>query len=119
MTILLKSCYIAPFIIFFLSSWFFLHYYVIVGEKYDKFNKPLLYKTLTPWQVLHVVLYTIAGYFFPHCVIEFFIIGLVWEMYEKMLGSLTKDYTWWSGYRIHDIMYNLLGLVIGFTISML
>lgn len=89
------------------------------------------------WSISHILLYMYFGYVFPDYFAEFFIIGIIWELFEssfhrdtfdKLIGchnsvsqicefiSKIKPYDFWYG-KCDDIIMNMLGFTIGVIIK--
>lgn len=72
------------------------------------------------WPVTHFVLFFIIGWFYPDCGVVAMTGGILWELVEAILGSLTPpdkvngstnnfEYTKWWGMSFKDIIANALG----------
>jgi len=89
------------------------------------------------WSVTHIILYIYFGYFFPNYFVEFFIIGVIWELFEsffcqesvsKLLGCHKSEHIWcrglkkvnscdyWYG-KIDDLAMNSIGFIIGMQLA--
>lgn len=64
------------------------------------------------WQLSHVVLYFVLGFIFPQLWFMFFLMGIVWEAIEELLGHITRDREWWKASAV-DIPLNTSGLLLG------
>jgi hypothetical protein len=63
---------------------------------------------ITFWGVTHILLYLLLSFLFPSFYIEFFIIGIVFEIYE---------YYFCKCHDIMDIFLNAFGIIIGKYLS--
>ena len=89
------------------------------------------------WAVTHVLFFLLLGFLFPNNLFEIMIIGIVWEIFETIMGSFkimvfahrpaslldkqkNGDYIepWWYG-RVTDIAFNLIGAISGSTLRSL
>ena len=77
------------------------------------------------WALLHTVLFFILAYLFPQYILEFSIIGIMWELLEystgdpevrEIIGLDFRGGKWWYG-RLSDIMFNSIGLILGYLAS--
>ena len=79
------------------------------GEKYFISTPPYKQKEikkciLTFWGVTHFILYFILSFLFPSFYIEFFILGIIFEIYE---------YYEFSCHDYNDLILNTLGILLG------
>lgn len=63
---------------------------------------------MTFWGFTHVLLYTILGFLFPDMFIQLFLLGIIFEIYEKYKFDCHDTL---------DIYFNTIGLLIGYTAS--
>jgi hypothetical protein len=80
------------------------------------------------WALTHFTMYFILAYFFPRYYVLLFIIGVLYEVFEyvigrtknsfKYLGPMTTDgdQSWWYG-RVSDIVFNTFGIITGVALS--
>ena len=84
---------------------------------YLEFLCTKLYKHITGWSITHVIWFFIMGYLCPQRVEEFMLIGIFWEVLEKIIGKLTgKENFWTSGGtkgQITDLIMNYIGYIVG------
>ena len=98
----------------------------------DPLNK-VLFKigpvTISWWPISHFLLYAILGFFFPTCFIPLMILGILWELFELLLGILSKKRQsvtrgvqygdkWWSA-NLFDPFFNAAGFLVGMLIAKL
>lgn len=82
------------------------------------FKKDLLRTRLLPcegcdlWALSHATLYFMLGYLFPKHLFILMLMGIVWEVIETGLGTVSD---WWFG-RTTDIAFNLVGLIGGYAL---
>ena len=74
--------------------------------------KKFLYRetlgSMTYWQILHFLTRIVLGYFSPDYFILITLIDILWETFEKYFLGIED----WK-----DLIYNILGLIIGTTIA--
>ena len=63
---------------------------------------------LTFWGITHFILYFILSYLFPNFYIEFFVLGIIFEIYEYYKFTC-HDY--------NDLFLNTLGIFLGHILS--
>ena len=67
----------------------------------------------TRWSVSHFMLYFIIGNLCPHHLKEFMIIGVLWEIIERIITTMTESQQLWTnkgwGGQLTDLFMNLLG----------
>lgn len=69
------------------------------------------------WALLHILIFFILTFIFPNQYILLFILGIMWEITEHLLGSYFKYINikclsqWWY-FRYIDILYNLFGIIL-------
>lgn len=68
------------------------------------------------WCVSHIILYIILGYFAPNYWHVAILLGVLWELFEKMLENKQLKYAKSKSY---DIVRNIAGLGIGIVLSRL
>lgn len=127
-------------IIIYFSSLFVIYGYDQLAEK-DILNNKITTKSIlgsngiSYWAFSHLIMYMILGYLLPNHFIILTIVGIVWELFETVVGYLTmpKDIkkegkrkitgeenieymNWWSG-SIKDIIFNTIGFLIGYTLN--
>lgn len=104
----------------------------------DPFNEKLIHVPglgdLSGWRISHLVLFFIIGFMFPGCDVLAITSGIVWEIFEEVMGKIIppkhvrdrsdeggsiedlqdKDYkyNWWSG-SVNDIWLNTVGFYLG------
>lgn len=82
------------------------------------FKRDLLRTRLFPcegcdlWALSHTILYFMLGYLFPEHLFILMLMGIVWEVVETGLGTMSD---WWFG-RTTDIAFNLVGLIGGYVL---
>ena len=91
----------------------------IIIFKYNKILSIYLKKIIiekpriTLWQVTHFILYFILGKFCKNNHVFFFMIGLLWELIEKLYGKFTGEEFYWTSDggngQITDVIMNILG----------
>jgi len=77
------------------------------------------------WSLSHVIFYYIIGILFPDCMLLAMTIGVLWEIFEEVLGSfkptnvmsdkssgLQYNEGWFRG-SVLDVIYNFIGFVAG------
>ena len=84
---------------------------------YLGFLSTKLYKHITGWSITHIIWFFIMGYLCPGHIQEFMLMGILWEVLEKIIGILTgKEKFWTSGGtkgQITDLIMNYIGYVVG------
>ena len=67
----------------------------------------------TRWCFSHFMLYFIIGNLCPHHLKEFMIIGVLWEIIERIITTMTESQNLWTnkgwGGQLTDLFMNLLG----------
>jgi len=103
--------------------------------KCDPMNKTVFQlgklKCCSMWPISHFILYLIWGFLCPECWIFFSIVGVLWELFETILGMNSKKTddiitrkngvqynNYWSG-SLLDIIFNSLGLLVGISLNKL
>jgi len=94
----------------------------------DQINRVLIdNKTMKfgGWSLSHVIFYYIIGLLFPDCMLLAMTIGVLWEIFEEVLGmfkpiniGITKSnglqYSeGWIRGSVSDVIYNFIGFVAG------
>ena len=68
---------------------------------------------LTYWSATHFLVYYAIGKMCPNKYLFFLFVGIMWELIEKIYGTLRREEQYWTsgGYKgqIIDIIINLLG----------
>lgn len=105
----MDSCYLSIFlgflncigIIIFIGKLNFLDQVVI--------NKP----RLTLWSATHCIFFYIMGKLCPNQYLRYFILGVSWEIFEKIYGKWTNRELYWTSNgslgQIYDIIMNIMG----------
>jgi|LakMenEpi03Aug12_release.lakeMendotaPanAssembly.Ray.scaffolds.fasta_scaffold03339_15 hypothetical protein len=86
------------------------------------------------WVASHFIFYFILGFMFPYCARGILTIGLLWEIFESVLGYIKKskddcpkelnkenfEYTrsWWTG-TVKDVIVNTCGFLFGMLMNMI
>lgn len=79
------------------------------------FLNPVIIKNprLTIWSVTHFITFYIVGKLCPNQYFKFFIMGVLWEGFEKNYGIVTGKELYWTSNgiqgQISDIIMNTLG----------
>ena len=88
---------------------------ITIFSSYLQFMKKNIFKIpfLTRWSLSHVLLYFILGSLCPNQFYEFMIIGLLWEIIERIFGMMNETtYFWtsdgWRGQTV-DLIMNIIG----------
>lgn len=101
---------------------------------YDPLNvkimdAPMFNRGLSMWPLTHFLLFLLLGILFPHCDVIIIGAGILWEVFEMLLGAFlgggmrqplrqTTDSlveyrgNWWGG-SIQDIVMNIAGFYTG------
>jgi hypothetical protein len=85
-------------------------------------ERPLfhVFGTLLPvtwWRISHMLLYKWFGFWFPHHIVLFFTLGVMWEVTEWALGKIyNKKYMVGTG---EDIVFNMIGFNLGTLLTLL
>jgi hypothetical protein len=79
-------------------------------EDEQKFKKNQEYCLVSLWAVCHVYLYIVIGFFCPNLFVESFIIGALFEYFEKMK---------WDCHDGLDVIFNSFGFGIGYFLNKL
>ncbi len=69
---------------------------------------PLVDCFITLWGVTHFVLYVILGALCPSLFYETFVLGVLFEVFEKIF---------WEGHDLLDILLNTLGFIVGLCVN--
>ena len=78
------------------------------------------------WSLTHIIFYYFVGLLFPDCILIAMTVGVIWEIFEEVLGSVkpsniggvTKSsslqykHGWIRG-TLSDVVYNFIGFVAG------
>ena len=110
-------------------------------SKHDILNKkvitaPMLGKNCCSWwPISHFVLFTICAYIWPHKWKDMFVLGVLWEFVEGIIGylytprnevvrfkntrssdgSLEYEQWWSSSYK--DVYFNSAGIILGLSLK--
>lgn len=126
-------------IILYFGTLLSLYGYSDLAEK-DILNKKITKKSffgsngVSYWGFTHFIMYAILGYMLPNCFIPLTIVGILWELFETLMGRITMpeeikktrknrvtgDYSpeylnWWSG-SVKDVVLNSMGFLVGYII---
>jgi len=102
-------------------------------SKFDPMNRNIGIYNNSAWVASHFILYFVLGFMFPYCARGFLTVGVIWEIFESIIGyykskvsdtecSPEKDNkyqygkSWWTG-TIKDIFVNAVGFLCGALIS--
>jgi hypothetical protein len=96
------------------------------------FDFPYLENCCSLWPISHGILFFIIGILFPDCDIIAIGGGIIWELIEMLMGSVTSkqrqgvrrsakskiEYSknWWAG-SMKDILFNIVGFYLGKAVS--
>ena len=81
----------------------------IINKKDEKENnKKHTYCLVSLWAITHVCLYVLIGFFCPNLFVESFIIGALFEYFEKYK---------WGCHDSLDVIFNSIGFCIGYIIK--
>ena len=68
---------------------------------------------ITLWSITHFMCYFIVGTLCPNKYLEFLLLGISWEIFEKIYGKSTGDELYWTSTgvsgQLNDIIMNTLG----------
>ena len=71
------------------------------------------YSNISLWKVTHFITYFIIGILCPNNYILFLILGICWEIFEKLYGEYTNNVKYWTSdglySQIKDVGFNMLG----------
>jgi len=86
----------------------------ILGNSKSTMDKKIGDSTyLTRWSISHFMLYFIIGNLCPHHLKEFMIIGLLWEIIERIISTMIESPNVWTnkGWKgqLYDLYMNYLG----------
>tara|TARA_B100001057_G_C22364016_1_gene761943 strand:+ start:262 stop:618 length:357 start_codon:yes stop_codon:yes gene_type:complete len=106
---------------------------------FDPLNKKCFtipfYGKLSGWALSHIISYMILSYLYPKYWYHIFFIGICWEIIEYIFKLLSTekdselkfkrtrdtdnniDYTTWWDSSTKDIVYNSIGIVIGYSMT--
>ena len=79
------------------------------------FLDPVIIKKprITIWSITHFITFYIVGKLCPNQYLKFFIMGVLWESFEKIYGIVTDKELYWTSNglqgQISDIILNTLG----------
>ena len=83
------------------------------------------------WSVTHILFYFALTYIYPNEYVYIFILGILWEISEYILGGLNpknikylmgecgymkKDESWWYG-KFSDILANSIGIMLALLLK--
>lgn len=110
------------------------HFFYVRGDPLkDPLNKVIFNwggDCCSSWPMTHLVVFALLGATVPQsCLLPTFLIGILWEIVETIVGIATSlpkhilrtdetvqyDKSWWTG-SIKDVLFNGLGLLIGYTL---
>ena len=81
----------------------------IVNKKEKELDKKNhMYCLISLWALTHVGLYIVIGFYCPNLFIETFIIGVLFEFFEKY---------YWNCQDSLDVIFNSIGFGIGYSIN--
>lgn len=89
--------------------------FIVFFIKYLSFLNPVIIKNprVTIWSVTHFITFYIAGKMCPNQYLKYFIMGVLWEVFEKIYGIVTGKELYWTSNgiqgQISDIIVNTLG----------
>lgn len=95
----------------------------------DPLEKMIGIGELDGWSVSHFMFFMLVGYIYPNTIIQTFIMGIIWELFEHFYGEYRPGWlggygdcnnmatdkmngNWWYG-KWSDILCNLVGFIIG------
>lgn len=96
--------------------------FIVCFIKRLSFLDPVIIKNprLTIWSLTHLTWFFIMGKVCPNNFLVFFIMGIIWEIFEKCYGQLTDKECYWTsnGYtgQIYDIVMNSIGYFLAHKI---
>jgi hypothetical protein len=79
-----------------------------------------------PWGLSHILLFGILGFFFPDHTGKLFGLGILWELFEVLFFHYKNKYVsevkveddgWLYGAKSSDIIYNGVGLFLGWGLN--
>lgn len=79
------------------------------------FLDPVIIKKprLTLWSITHFITFYIMGKLCPNQYLQYFMLGVLWELFEKIYGKLTDDEVYWTSNGLqgqgYDIAMNTMG----------
>lgn len=82
-------------------------YFFIRGEEYNDIYRKKCF--LTTYHVAHFLMYVIYGFLFPAIFYEIFVVSTLFEIFE---------YYYCNCEDIMDVLYNFIGLVVGYNLRM-
>ncbi len=68
------------------------------------------------WRISHLLLHMWFGYWFPYDFWVFFILGIMWEVTEWLLGKIHNQKYWYG--TVEDIFMNVIGFNLGAAIKL-
>ena len=78
-----------------------------------QFMNKKMFHIITRWNISHMLLYFILGSLCPNHLNEFMIVGLIWEIIERIFATMFESPTLWTsnGWKgqMIDLVMNLLG----------
>jgi len=89
------------------------------------FTNSYMKKYLSGWSISHFILFLFIGYYYSNCFIVAMLYGILWEIFEYVVGEFFPmlfptlayqiDPTWTDWYygRFEDIIMNFLGFIVG------
>ena len=86
------------------------------------------------WPITHFCSFTIITFFWPECWFVHFVLGLLWEMFEKFYKIMIENsykfsrtrktnqsieyINWWDS-SMKDILFNSAGILIGYVFGLI
>ena len=91
-----------------------LNFFEIEENKDPLLSKLFINSYFDQWQLSHFFVHMVAASFYPHYKYTFFVLGVIWEIIEVILGHIYADSNtvWWYG-DPKDIIANGLGALVG------
>lgn len=127
------SVYLVFLIILVILGFYWVALFTMYGysqvNRYDLLNHnvlttPLSEKPLSFWPISHFLLFFLLGLLFPDCAVLIITIGVLWEVFEVIMGKLlpmaggtaqgNMQYggNWWGG-NFQDIVMDIAGFFVG------
>ena len=96
--------------------------FVIINIKKLNFLDTVIwrYPRLTYWSLTHFFWFFIFGLLAPNSRVILFILGLLWEIIEKLYGKYTNKEKYWTSNgiigQITDLVMNMVGYELGHSL---
>ena len=89
--------------------------FIVFFINYLNFLNPVIIERprITIWSITHFITFYFAGKLCPNQYLKYFIMGVLWEIFEKIYGIMTNKELYWTSNgvegQLNDIIINTFG----------